>query len=304
MATEIKDVVEPLSEKLTPTPLKDKEKAVFRLLSIGRKEVGRDDPTVPEVYQLSPKESVIDPFDSRGSRRKIMGTFVKDYKIVNGVQLPVYEPVKFIRGYCVTTAENHELYTRLIRSLKCRNNKFRGMMGGARVKAVFELVEDHNQEVSEQLYLADLRYHAESIVRESDWMSMKSIATQLWTSPDERLHTKSFIPGKVDGDIRSVKMELIHLAQLYPKQVIAASGNPNANAQVTVYELMRFGLLIFEQGGYFVFNDKTKKLEEVFTPKPDEDSVKSLVGFLVSEEGKKKYVLLIDILKKTLAPRT
>ncbi len=299
---EIKDIVRPLSEKLLPPPLKPGTKVAFRLLSIGKKEPGRDEPAAPEVYQLSGRETITDPFEEDVTKkRKVIGTMIQEYKPQNGVMLPVYKNPQFIRGWCVLTSDDYDQYAMMVRSLKCRNNKYRGLMGGARIKPIFELVEDSSKEVTEQMYLSDMRWHAEGIVRKSSVLELKAIATKLRASPDTRLHTKTFIPGQAENDFQGLKMELIHIATLYPKQLIAASEDKEAQVMVQIVESMRWGILVFDEGAYQLRNNKGQ-LDEIFKPSVDQDPVKALTAFFMGE-GKQKYVNLANELKKELTPR-
>lgn len=297
---EILDDVKPLSEKLTPKPLKGDEKAVFRLLSIGKKEGGRDEPTAPEIVQLSAVEMVMDPYDPQHANKpKKMGTFVVEHKQVQNQLKPVYKAPQFIRGYCTVRADENPLYVRLLRSKNCVSNKFRKQMG--RGKDLFELVEDR-KEINDQIHLADLRWHAESIVRKADWTALKATSTKLNESPDERLHVKTFVAGVREDDLQGMKLELISKAQLYPKQVIAASGDKEAYLKVQVFEGMSFGVIIFQDGAYHMLGKND--MVEIHAPDKDKEPIDSLVGYLMSAEGKKHYAQFAQELAKIMAPKT
>jgi hypothetical protein len=294
---EIIDDVQPLSEKLKPRPLGPEEKAVFKLLVVGKREIGRDEPAAPELVQLSPKERVTDPFDERGPIQKTIGTYITDHKQVQNQLKPVYKAPQFIRGYCTVTADENALYERLMRSKNNISNKFRKAMGKGR--DLFMLVED-TKEIADQLQLEDLRWMAETEVRTVEWAALKGIAATLNQSPDSRLHVKSYIPG-VKEDLPGIKLELIQLAKLYPKQVIAASQNLDAKLKVQIFEAMNFGVLIYQDKSYFLIGPKD--LVSVHTPDVDKNPVDSLIKHLTSAEGKKSYVLFAQLLNKALTPK-
>lgn len=299
--TVLKDPIEPLSKKLQPRPMREGERVVFRLLSIGKREAGREEPTAPEVYQVSARETVIDPFDEEGPKKKVIATEMIELRRYRGQSIPVYKNPKFIRGYCTLTHEDNPSYVRLLRSKHCRNNKFRTAMGTG--KLIWELVED-DKTINDQLHLADLRYHAESIIRNGNASSMKATAVALRTSPDNRLHTKSFVPGVKENDFGALKLELISMAQLYPKQVIMASDNKEAIVRVQMFEAMNFGVLIFEDGAYHLMSGKKGELTSIFTPSADQDAPEALVKHLMTQAGNKDYVKLVSLLKDVMTPRT
>lgn len=295
---DIVDEVKPLSEKLRVPPLKDGEKVVFKLCSVGKREHGREEPAAPELYQLSAKEIVTDPFDKAGSQKKVIGTYITDYKQVQNQLKPVYAAPVFKKGYLTVGSDDPATYERLLRSKHCVSNKFRKVMGKG--KDLFMLVEDA-KEINDQLLMSDIRFQAEKMVRESSWATLKAICAALNQSPDQRLHVRSYIPGVRENDLQGMKMELITKVQLYPKQVIAASDNDMAKLQVQVYESLTFGILIFEKKSYYLLakND----MELIHTPAEDKDPMASLIDFLSSEAGAKSYVKIATALKEVLTPK-
>lgn len=297
---EILDDVKQLSDKLMPRPLKGDEKAVFRLVSVGKKEIGRDEPSAPEVIQLSAVEMVMDPYDlEHKNKPKKIGTYIVEHKQVQNQLKPVYKSPQFIKGYCTVRADENPMYVRLLRSKNCISNKFRKQMG--RGKDLFELVEDR-KEINDQIHLADLRWHAESIVRKGDWTTLKATSAKLNESPDNRLHVRTFIAGVKEDDLQGMKLELITKAQLYPKQVIAASGDKEAYLKVQVFEGMNFGVIIFQDGSYHMLGKDD--MVNIHTPDKDKDPIDSFVAHLMSAEGKKHYAQFALELSKVMAPKT
>lgn len=299
---ELLDEVKPLSEELKPKQLGQDERVVFKLCSIGKKEVGREEPTAPEVYQLSPKESVIDPFVKEGKdykpTKKTIGTYVVEQKVISGQFRNIYFRPQFIKAYLTVGADQQPLYEFLMRSKKNKSNKFKAAMGGKKTPNIFELVED-SKEIQNQLHIEDLRFQAETIVRSAKWMALKTIAHTLNQSPDARLHVSSYSAGVKEDDLQGMKLELIHRAKLYPKQVIVASQDAKATATVEIFEAMNFGVLLFEKGSYALLAEK-KGLVVIHTPEKDEDPIESLTAYLMSEKGQVHYMEMATLLKKAL----
>lgn len=295
---EVQDEVRRLSKKLQVKPLQGDEKAVFKLLSVGTKEGSRENPSAAEIYQMSAREIVMDPFDEDGAKRKVIATSVIGTKFQNGRTVNVYEDPKFIRGYCVVHSDNPEMFERLMRSKHCVSNKFRKAMGKG--KDLFMLVEE-SKEVVNQLHLADLRWMAETIVRQGDHLLMESIASALNQSPDSKLHINSYNPAINKRDLQGMKLELINKATTYPKHVISASNDEKAKLKVQIFEAMNFGVLIFENKAYHLISDKD--LIEVHKPDADKNPVDSLMEYFMSDEGTKNYVRFSQLLKKALNPK-
>lgn len=302
---EVIDDVKPMSAGLRPKQLGNDEVVVFKLCSIGKKEFGREEPTAPEVYQLAGKESIMDPFEKRDPKdkdftptKKTIGTYVIENKVINGVMKAYYKQPQFIKGYCTIHQDEQPMYEFLMRSKKNKSNKFKTAEGGKKVKDIFMLVEDA-KEIIDQLQVEDLRWEAESIVRKGDWIRLKSMSNKLNQSPDKRLHITAYQAGVKEDDLQGMKLELIHKAKVYPKQVIAASDDPEANLLVQIHEAMNFSVLIFENGSYAVLTPK-EGLKAIHTPDKDEAPIESLTKYLMSPEGKNDYVLLGSLLTKAL----
>ena len=295
---EVLDEVKRLSKKLQVKPLEGDEKAVFRLLSVGTKEAARENPSAAEVYQMSAKERIMDPFDEvDGRKSKVIATSVIETKFMNGRTVNIYEPPQFIRGYCVVRSDRPEMYERLMRSKHNVSNKYRKAMG--RGKDLFMLVED-KKEITDQLFLEDLRWMAETIVRNGDHLLMKSMSATLNQSPDSKLHISSYVPG-VREDLQGMKLELINKAKAYPKHVITAGNDEKAKLKVQIFESMNFGVLIYENKSYHLIADRD--LMKIHTPEPDKNPVDSLMEYLTSADGEKDYVRLSKLLKQALNPK-
>lgn len=297
---EIVDDVKPLSEKLRPRQLKPDEKVVLRLCSVGKKEFGREDPTAPEVYQLSGKEIITDPYHIPNGGKdfvpttKTIGTWITENKVKAGQLVAQYKNIQFIRGYATITSQ--EEYNFVMRSKKNKSNKLKYACGGRRTADIFMVVEDA-KEVQDQLHLEDLRWQAETIIRQSKMMPLKSIAHKMNESPDTRMHVPSYRAGVVEDNIQGMKLELIQRAKMYPKQVIIASGDDKAILTVEIHEAMNFGVLLSEKGAYSLIG---KDFKVIHTPEKDENPIESLITYLMSAEGKSSYVEMTTLLKKAM----
>ena len=289
----IVDDVQTLSKELTRgLELKEDESAVFRLCSVGKREPGREEPSAPEIYQLTAKESVNDPFD--GGKKKTIASSLKENKLVGNRMVAIYNPPVFVKGYCTVTQDN-EMYVRLMRSKHNISNKFAKKMGKGR--PLFELVED-TKEINDQLQLADLRFESEAIVRKAEFEELKAICVKLKESPDARLHVKAYVPGQREN-YSAIKMELINISKLYPKQLSAASDNDEAKIQVQIFDAMNLQVLVFVEGAYKMFDNKNKFVE-VHTPEVGADKMASLIEYLKGDSGQTHYGMIIKELQKTL----
>jgi hypothetical protein len=292
METVVDDVQELSKELLKGLTLRDGEKAVFKLCAVGKREYGREEPSSPEIYKLTGKENIFDPFDKR---KKTFASSLEENRLVGNRMVAIYERPEFVRGYCTVTSDNPGMYIRLMRSKNCVSNKFRRKMGKCR--DLFELVED-TKEINDQLQIADLRWQAETIVRTEEFTELRSICTKLKESPDQRLHVKSYIPGQPEN-YHAIKLELINIAKLYPKQLISASGNQKAILQVQIFDALNFNVLVFENGSYNMFDIKDKYVE-LFKPEIGKDKLTSLIEYLMSDVGRDSYGHLMAALQKTL----
>lgn len=304
--SQILDEVEQLSETLRVEPLKPGEKAVFKLCIVGKKEGAREEPSCPDLYQLSAKEQIMDRFipiagkkDKFTAKRKTIATHIKEYKETKNGMKAIYEAPQFVRGYCTVTAENNSIYERLMRSKNCVSNKFRKSMGAG--KDLFILVED-TKELQDQLHISYIQFQAETIVRGGTWTELKAIATTLNQSPDQRLHVTAYQPG-ISENLPAIKMTLINLSKLYPKQVISASSNERSKLNVQVFEGMQFGVLIYEKNAYHILGEGS--FVEIHKPDADKEPIESLIEYLMSgtEEATAHYVSFVSQLKSVLSPK-
>jgi len=232
-----------------------------------------------------------------------MATYVTENKIVAGRLQAIYKAPQFIKGYCVVKgADEPGLYERMMRSKMCVSNKYRRPMGATgKTKDLYVLVED-KKEINDQLMLTDLRLDAQIMIKQGDWIKLKAIAEKLNTSPDVRHHIKSYRPGDTK-DLQGMKLELMNVAQMYPKAVIVCSDDAKAILTVQVMEALNFGVLIFDKDAYWIM-DTVKGLKKVYQPAPDEDHKESLIAYLMSEKGEKDYVLLGIELEKALGVKS
>lgn len=299
MATGVLDLVKPLSDKLVKglPRIKDGEVAVFRLKNAFVKDGSREEPSCPEVVQMSGKQTVRDPYETEGSQTKIMGTYPYKYKSVNGVSEPVYMGLTFIKGELKLTADREAEYIFAMRNIHNESNKYRKQMGGKSAPKFFLV---GTKEVSTFIQMTDMRYHAEDMIRKSTFQNLREVATKLNESPDGRLHIKSFKAGFAENP-DTMKYELITLAHLYPKQVMGAHPDEKTRVRVQIYDAQVYGILVFEKNAYQL--DTNSDFKEIFKPEEDKDKVDSLIDYFMSEAGKQNYVLFATTLKKALNVR-
>lgn len=294
MSTQVNSL---LSEEMQVKPLGRGETAQFRLLNAGVKEPGRESPSCPEVYMLSNMESIYDPFAERNVLiQNVTGLQVArdnggKVKMENNapVMVALTKKPEFIKGYINLTDEDNEQYAFLMRSKKNASNKFRP----GNVKPVFELVS-HKKDVQDAMQIEDMVFRAMELIRRSDWTILKTISAAMNKSSDVRLHVKT-------NDLQGMKLELIQKAKTFPKAVIVASQDKQANIAVTVFEGVNFGMLHFNDSAWF-YSDlkkgaKTKELHQIG---PDEDRTESLIKHFESEEGRPQYADLIAALRDIL----
>lgn len=286
-------VNEVLSPEMHIKPLKDGEKATFRLLNAFVKEKGREEPTCPEVVKLSDKEFVWDPFANKKNGQMVLIGNVVGVKAIRdaggGVRIndqgapmmaPETKKPEFIRGYLTVSHLDNDQYAFLMRSKKCKDNIYRPRKNGKIVNG-YELVTS-KKEIGVAMMMADLQFNAEKIVREKEWKDLKAIAAKLNESPDTNLHVKS-------SDLQGMKMELIKIAKSHPKKLIWSSEDVHSKVMVMVSECQSFGVLILENGTWTIMENgsKYRKIHQV---NPGDDVVNSLVAYFESKDGYSDYM--------------
>ncbi len=294
-----------LSENLRvkETPIKADEAVFFKLINADKIDMSRDDGKgtylQPEVYQISDRITVTDPYAKGGPRKVVIGNVVG----ANPVELPdgntvmkeALKGVQFIRGYAKVSSADWATYCYLMRRPDNDSNPFRKAMGGKKV--LFKKVEE-KKEINDLLMLEDMAYQAQKIVRETkDPVKIKSIAAALNKGADQRYHIPSYQPG-VREDIPAIKLELIQRAKSFPKAVIYASGDEIAKVKIQVMEAMNFGIVIYNEKAFFLVGKEYKQLLQT---EPDSDKVDQLVDFFTSEEGGKLYAEFAQLLTKAMS---
>lgn len=299
MSTQIFDDVKPLSKKLAVAPLKDGEVAVFRLTKAFLKDPSREEPSCPEVVQLSGVEQINDPGEEGVARSKKIATTIKEYKALgkNGQVKPIYDPLLFIKGEMRLTSAEQAKYSFAMRSKKNTSNRFRKLMGASAKDEANTFYLLGTKEVTNLMKISDMMYYAEKIIREASLSTLKEIAVVLNANPDPRFKVRSYIEGATT-DSERIKYDLINLAKAHPRQVISACPNDEAKLKVQIYDALVYGILTFEKESYFLSVDND--VLEIHTPEPDMDKVDSLIKFLMSDKGKKEYVKFATSLKKAL----
>lgn len=297
MSTQIFDDVKPLSKKLQVAPLKDGEVAVFRLTKAFLKEPSREEPSCPEVVQLSGVEQINDPGEEGVARSKKIATTVKEYKAIgkNGQVKPIYEPLVFIKGEMRVSAAEQAKYAFAMRSKKNTGNRYRKLMGASAKDEVNTFYLLGSKETVSVIKLADMQYYAEKMIREATLSTLKEIAITLNANPDQRFKVRSYIDG-AQVDSEKLKWDLIQLAKAYPRQVVGACPNDEAKLKVQIYDALVYGVLTFEKDSYFLLGDND--MIEIHTPESDMDKVDSLIKFFMSDKA--KYALFAKALKKAL----
>lgn len=299
MSTQIYDDVKPLSKKLQVAPLKDGEVAVFRLTKAFLKEPSREEPSCPEVVQLSGVEQINDPGEEGVNRSKKIATTVKEYKALgkNGQVKPIYEPLVFIKGEMRISAAEQAKYAFAMRSKKNTGNRYRKLMGASAKDEVNTFYLLGSKENVSVIKLADMQYYAEKLIREATLSTLKEIAVTLNANPDQRFKVRSYIEGTTP-DSERLKWDLIQLAKAFPRQVVGACPNDEAKLKVQIYDALVYGVLTFEKESYFLLGDND--MIELHTPESDMDKVDSLIKFFMSDKEKTKYALFAKALKKAL----
>lgn len=297
MSTQIFDDVKPLSKKLQVAPLKDGEVAVFRLTKAFLKDPSREEPTCPEVVQLSGVEQINDPGEEGTNRSKKIATTIKEYKAIgkSGQVKPVYEPLIFIKGELRISAAEQAKYAFAMRSKKNTSNRFRKLMGASAKDELNTFYLLGSKETVSVMKLADMQYYAEKLIREGTLAELKEIAVTLNANPDQRFKVRSYIDGAT-VDSERLKWDLIQLAKAFPRQVVAACPNDEAKLKVQIYDALVYGVLTFEKESYFLLGDND--MIEIHTPESDIDKVDSLIKFFMSDKA--KYTLFARALKKAL----
>lgn len=297
MSTQIFDDVKPLSKKLQVAPLKDGEVAVFRLTKAFLKDPSREEPTCPEVVQLSGVEQINDPGEEGANRSKKIATTIKEYKAIgkSGQVKPVYEPLIFIKGELRISAAEQAKYAFAMRSKKNTSNRFRKLMGASAKDELNTFYLLGSKETVSVMKLADMQYYAEKLIREGTLAELKEIAVTLNANPDQRFKVRSYIDGAT-VDSERLKWDLIQLAKAFPRQVVAACPNDEAKLKVQIYDALVYGVLTFEKESYFLLGDND--MIEIHTPESDMDKVDSLIKFFMSDKA--KYTLFARALKKAL----
>lgn len=296
---QILDDVKLLSKRLAVAPLKEGEVAVFRLARAFKKTELRDDPTCPEVAVYPGVEQINDPGETVAQNRpKKIGTRIVDYRQMNGQAVPIYERVKFVRGDCRVGFDNHALYEFMMRSKHSGANRFRKQMG-AKNPPTWILVG--SDQIAGLLSIVDMKFYAEKMLRDCDGTGLKTVALKLNSSPDARLHIRSYRPGQAGGeDILSIKLELFQKARDYPKQVIYAGDDSASRRRVEVYDAMTMAILFMNDKGEYVILTAEDKEEPLFSPDPGKDAMNSLIEFFENEKGAAAYVKFAAALKRAV----
>lgn len=285
---------EVLAKQYHVPDLKEGEVAQFMLLNAGKLEAGREHPSRPEVYQLSKECIVNNPATSQPvkignviSWESHTGTDGKPWTkaVTKGPQ--------FIRGLLTLTSDQNSTYQYLMRRKDNISNPFAKLMGG-RGKFVFKLADDR-KEINDQLLLADLRYEAEKLIRETrEPLKLQTIAARLNQSPDKRLHIMSYNPP-VSMNAQAIKLELIQKVSLFAKQILYAGEDQGLKVRIQLMEAMTWGVLLYVNDGFHVYVKKELKL--MHTPAEDEEKVASLAEFCMTEKGKVAYAEICNALK-------
>lgn len=292
-----------LSETLKVAPLKGEEVATFILLSKTIKEKNRDEPSGPKRYKISERQNVTDPYDKNGNTRKTIGNPIGMEQAMEGgrpkvdaqgmpVMIMRYEKPEFVDGIVEVRADENAKYEYFMRRKDNVSNPFRLIMGGKRVRAVFKLMDD-KKEVQDLLQHKEIAWVAQKLVREAKLTDLKAIATKMNESPDPRLH----IPSLNGGDSQAIKLDMIRMSENYPKFLIAASDDNKSKLKVQIYECISLGILVIDQGTFYLLGKDTK---EIHKPAPDKEAVESLMEFFMGDKGREKYLETAEVLRKSL----
>lgn len=287
------DLNSKLSPRLRVQPLRPGEVAVFQLVNAYKKESGREEPSCPELWQTSAREEIFDP----GLGRKILLEAIDYYETReredgSTYQKPVYKKLWFLKGELTVTAEEQDVYVRLMRSKGFEGNPFRPK--GA--KTIFRL-KNSKKEITDKLALQDLTFLAEKLVRESDWTERRAMVANMNKFTDSRLHIKSSV-----NDLQGTMFELIMKAKSFPKLVINSSGNINAKIRVQLEDGCLYNILLFtpETSEWSLSMSEGKTMESLCTVSPEEDRFDALLKHFTTEQGRNQYAKFASELRKIL----
>lgn len=288
------------------TLLGDGEKAVFKMLNIDKDEAGREDKTRPEVYALSNRKTVIDPFtgeNKKTPRQIIIGNVIGQEQMTDPYGKTFFKPktesVKFLHGYLTLGSEQNNTFQYVMRYPTNESNPFAKKMAmNARERTpIFRLVNDKN-EIKNALLIEDLKYQAQKLIRETiNASDLKVLAAKMNLHPDNRLHIRSYNPPAIE-DIQGIKLELLRLVPLFARQIIAASGDTNSKLKVQILEGLSAGVLTFDEGAFRLLGAEDMKM---FTPAPDVDKTDDLIKwFTTDKEGQEMYSKFTAEVRKAL----
>lgn len=279
-----------LSEEMWVTPLKAGETATFCLLNAGVTEPGRETPACPEVVALNDREMVYDPIQKQKVMiYNIIGLTQErengKVKLRDGspVMMPLTARPVFKKGFLYLTDQDNDQYGFLMRSKKNDSNPFAG-----KGRKVFKLMSS-KKDIQDQQQVEDLRYRAEKIIRESEWLELEGIAASLNASPDKRLHVST-------RDLKGMKLELIRLTKTFAKMIVYASHDTRSKKVVQVYECQNFNILVFEEDKQTWFLNHKDKFTKLHQVDPEKDKVESLVDYFETEKGEAHYAQTTNVL--------
>lgn len=289
-----------LSKELHVKPLKPGETALFKLLNAGKKELGRDEITTPELYWLNAQEEVLDPI----ANQKIVIGCIKGFtpQLENGrpkmdpstgrpLLIPQLDRPKFVEGFLMVNSDENDKYSFLMRSNKNKDNKFRKKSS----KAIFELV-DKKKFVMSELQMSDYRFNAEKLIRGSEWMVLKAVKAKLNNSPDKTLHITTD-----DSDLEGMKLQLINVAHKNPKAIIMASDDIASKMIVTVHEAENFGIISYQSETNCWFLHNQNEYKSIHQVEANKTKIESLIDFFQSEAGGGVYQNVATVLKKLIS---
>jgi hypothetical protein len=285
-----------LSKEMHVPPLKIGETATFRLLNARARDYSRDEPTCPEVWQISDKQTVHDPYTGEpiiiGAVRGMKQVLDSGKPRYNSDGSPMMEyeteKLQFIKGFLSLNYEKNLLYQYMMRRNDNLTNKFRKRSSPVR----FELVQE-KKDIMTQLQIEDWAYKAQKLVRDGSLLNMKTLRAKLNQSPDTAFHVKS-----AENDLEGMKLELIRLAKIFPKQLIYASGDKQAQLSVIIYEAQNYLILNYEDNVWYI--SEKGKMTAIHTVDGEKTKMDSLIDFFMTEEGSAIYVNVKNELGKIL----
>lgn len=274
-----------LSEKLRVKPLREGEKAVFKLYEMDKLEravtidgVPTDPQTgnpvgVPSLYQLSGVRSILDKGDGRRKQIKnVVGYQYKENPKTGLVEdMPVIGPLVFEDGKAEFTIDNNDSYIFVMRMDENGSNPFRS----TKHKPVFYRA-DARKKLREETLALDFKAEAFWIIRTADVDELNAIARQVE-------------PSLLDSEPEVIKRSLVKIADKEPLEIIHNCNNKEIKMKLHIAEGLKFDFMEYNDVTRTYSWNLPNKYDDILTVEVNKEPVDTLVEYLASREGNHHY---------------